>query len=68
MIRYLNFKLFDAGLLGISYCNYFWLLIQEFYHKSVVKPHIFGMTASPVIRKGWSVCTREGILSAISYF
>uniref|UniRef100_A0A1D1ZF59 Endoribonuclease Dicer 3a n=1 Tax=Anthurium amnicola TaxID=1678845 RepID=A0A1D1ZF59_9ARAE len=27
---------------------------QEFYHKSTDKPHIFGMTASPVIRKGVS--------------
>lgn len=28
------------------------LLVKEFYHKSDNKPKIFGMTASPVIRKG----------------
>lgn len=28
------------------------LLVKEFYHKSDSKPKIFGMTASPVIRKG----------------
>ncbi|CAD5186669.1 unnamed protein product [Musa acuminata subsp. malaccensis] len=27
-------------------------LMKEFYHKSVLKPHIFGMTASPILRKG----------------
>lgn len=27
-------------------------LEQEFYHKSEVRPNVFGMTASPVIRKG----------------
>uniref|UniRef100_A0A804L163 Dicer-like 3 n=1 Tax=Musa acuminata subsp. malaccensis TaxID=214687 RepID=A0A804L163_MUSAM len=26
-------------------------LMKEFYHKSVLKPHIFGMTASPILRK-----------------
>lgn len=26
--------------------------VKEFYHKSSVKPKIFGMTASPVVRKG----------------
>lgn len=29
-------------------------IMKEFYHKSVDKPKIFGMTASPVIRKGVS--------------
>ncbi|GAB4854001.1 helicase [Ancistrocladus abbreviatus] len=29
-------------------------IMKEFYHKSVYKPRIFGMTASPVIRKGVS--------------
>lgn len=34
-------------------CLYsFCLLVKEFYHKSDNKPKIFGMTASPVIRKG----------------
>lgn len=28
------------------------ILVKEFYHKSDNKPKIFGMTASPVIRKG----------------
>ena len=37
--------------------HFIWLLIpkfwcQDFYHKSRSKPKIFGMTASPVIRKG----------------
>lgn len=26
--------------------------LQEFYHRSSMKPKVFGMTASPVIRKG----------------
>ncbi|GMH08010.1 hypothetical protein Nepgr_009850 [Nepenthes gracilis] len=29
-------------------------IMKEFYHKSVYKPKIFGMTATPVIRKGVS--------------
>lgn len=28
------------------------LLLKEFYHKSDNKPKVFGMTASPVVRKG----------------
>ncbi|URE44724.1 Type III restriction enzyme, res subunit [Musa troglodytarum] len=30
-------------------------LMKEFYHKSVLKPHIFGMTASPILRKAKEV-------------
>lgn len=29
-------------------------IMKEFYHKSLHRPHVFGMTASPVIRKGVS--------------
>ncbi|XP_039124414.1 endoribonuclease Dicer homolog 3a-like isoform X1 [Dioscorea cayenensis subsp. rotundata] len=29
-------------------------ILKEFYHNSICKPHVFGMTASPVIRKGVS--------------
>ncbi|KAJ0977945.1 hypothetical protein J5N97_013419 [Dioscorea zingiberensis] len=29
-------------------------IMKEFYHKSMCKPHMFGMTASPVVRKGVS--------------
>ncbi|XP_020097206.1 endoribonuclease Dicer homolog 3a-like [Ananas comosus] len=29
-------------------------IMREFYHKSEVRPNVFGMTASPVIRKGVS--------------
>lgn len=37
----------------VGYCGgYLFVLVKEFYHKSVDKPKIFGMTASPVIRKG----------------
>ncbi|KAG6498755.1 hypothetical protein ZIOFF_038477 [Zingiber officinale] len=53
------FLTFDiVCLIIIDECHHAWgnhpysRLMKEFYHKSVVKPHIFGMTASPVIRKG----------------
>ncbi|KAF7134712.1 hypothetical protein RHSIM_Rhsim08G0003600 [Rhododendron simsii] len=50
-------------------------IMQEFYHKSGNKPKIFGMTASPVIRKGVSSITDceeqiselEGILDSQVY-
>ncbi|XP_064986291.1 endoribonuclease Dicer homolog 3a-like isoform X1 [Musa acuminata AAA Group] len=41
-------------------------LMKEFYHKSVLKPHIFGMTASPILRKGISsTADCEGQLSEL---
>ncbi|THU52369.1 hypothetical protein C4D60_Mb10t03280 [Musa balbisiana] len=40
--------------------------LMEFYHKSVLKPHIFGMTASPILRKGISsTADCEGQLSEL---
>ncbi|CAL9059923.1 unnamed protein product [Musa banksii] len=40
--------------------------MQEFYHKSVLKPHTFGMTASPILRKGISsTADCEGQLSEL---
>ncbi|URE47590.1 Ribonuclease III domain [Musa troglodytarum] len=44
-------------LMVIDECHHAWgnhpynRLMKEFYHKSVLKPHIFGMTASPILRK-----------------
>ncbi|URE43890.1 Ribonuclease III domain [Musa troglodytarum] len=40
--------------------------MKEFYHKSVLKPHIFGMTASPILRKAISsTADCEGQLSEL---
>nr|AUH15439.1 dicer-like 3 protein [Dimocarpus longan] len=41
-------------------------IMQDFYHKSNIKPKIFGMTASPVVRKGVSSVTDcEGQISEL---
>ena len=45
---FLFVKILTVGYFGGS----LFVLVKEFYHKSVNKPKIFGMTASPVIRKG----------------
>ncbi|KAF5179568.1 Endoribonuclease dicer-like protein [Thalictrum thalictroides] len=50
-------------------------IMKEFYHKSANKPKIFGMTASPVIKKGVSsdidcedqISTLESLLDAKAY-
>ncbi|XP_050938034.1 endoribonuclease Dicer homolog 3a isoform X2 [Cucumis melo] len=60
-LRKAYFRLGTVCLMIIDECHrateeYFsnLLLVKEFYHKSDNKPKIFGMTASPVIRKGVS--------------
>lgn len=44
-------------------------LSQEFYHKSEHKPSVFGMTASPVIRKGkYSVICKSYRMLLLLFF
>ncbi|KAK1269817.1 hypothetical protein QJS04_geneDACA022123 [Acorus gramineus] len=57
-----------------SGCHPYTRIMKEFYHRSDCKPTIFGMTASPVIRKGVSsedcenqVSELEGILDSKIY-
>lgn len=50
MCRACLFSCFLFFLVEEYFSNF--LLVKEFYHKSDNKPKIFGMTASPVIRKG----------------
>ncbi|XP_057810425.1 endoribonuclease Dicer homolog 3a-like [Salvia miltiorrhiza] len=55
---YISFKVF--GFIVLDECHRasgnhpYAKIMEEFYHRSSVRPKIFGMTASPVIRKGAS--------------
>lgn len=60
---YSLFYLFFFLLDKIMYPMDCYPLVKEFYHKCTNKPKIFGMTASPVTRKGliftsspWHIC------------
>ncbi|XP_062101177.1 endoribonuclease Dicer homolog 3 [Humulus lupulus] len=71
-LRRAFFSLESVGLMVIDECHRaignhpYTKIMKEFYHKCRRKPKIFGMTASPVVRKGVSSTTDcEGQLSEL---
>ncbi|KAM6559383.1 hypothetical protein CsatA_028622 [Cannabis sativa] len=71
-LRRAFFSLESVGLMVIDECHRatgnhpYTKIMKEFYHKCSSKPKIFGMTASPVVRKGVSSTTDcEGQLSEL---
>lgn len=51
--------LFSPVFENIFTNDYCLLLVKEFYHRANEKPMIFGMTASPVVKKGNILCASQ---------